>query len=50
MSTLSTHLPLARWPLAGLARAVSWLGEVMDTFAEVDRLVRNARARYPMAD
>jgi hypothetical protein len=50
MPTLSTSLPLARWPLAGLTRAVSWLGEVMDLFAEVDRLVWEARARYPMAD
>ncbi len=50
MPTSTPHRARTLQPLQPLARIVSWLGEVMDLFAEVDRQVFEARARYPLAD
>ena len=53
MSTLpirAPHIAETRWPLPGLAQFVSGLKSALDLLAEVDRLVGEARERYPFAD
>jgi hypothetical protein len=52
MSTLpirASHLPEA-WPLPRFASIVSFMGAVIDVFAEADELARAAHKRYPFAE
>jgi hypothetical protein len=44
------QLPEARWPLPRFSKLVSGVKSVLDLLAEVDRMVWEARERYPFAD